>query len=317
MGSISGLEKRFQRSIANGEYYVAEQTCRTLYHRLTHPKDASKLDLPNAFEQILIATFALLERGRPQEGTALALLAVKHLVDYKVAIERDVLDKMKMVSAKYEKDDGKRVVRNDGSQKDEELKMMLKEKVRFLKAVVNWTKNDEIRGTVENGYEWFNGRLGECLGRLGEFKESMHVLIFSDEPEIMAEMLDRWVKEKGLKSERDLFLCRAVLLYLVSENLRDAHKMYRKFVALSGWRSSSEKPPLANFCELLLQVVLYDKRAAKLYQKLLSTYKRSLDRDEKLSKLTTEVGQHYFSIQPPKPGGIFGMMGQMLGGMMQ
>lgn len=314
MGSISGLVKRFHRSISNEEYYVAEQTCRTIYHRLTHPRDPSTLDLPYALEQLFTGALTLLEKDRAEEGSALALLAVKHLKDYKVGKSFETMKQLRTIAMELERIAKKKMLNQDNPNREEERNSILKEKIRYLRGVVDWTKDEEVDGANLEGDEWANCDLGRTLQELGEYKDAMYCFLNSNTPAHMAELVNVWTKKTGLKSEQDLFLCRVILLYLSRENLQDANATFDDLMEIWKWKNPHSRQPLANFCELLLLTVQHDKKAAKLYQRLVNTYKKSLERDPELMKLTNEVGEIYFSVQQQRGGNpLFSMLGQMMG----
>jgi hypothetical protein len=123
-------------------------------------------------------------------------------------------------------------------------------------------------------------------------------------------MLHKWVAISGADSERGLFLARAVLLYLTSDNMADANVVRTEFVTLGS------AGVLGNFTEFLLRACQIGERAQSLFARLRVIYGPALAVDEDLGGLMDEVARIYFNIQPPPPSGMAGMMQSMMRGMM-
>lgn len=312
MSSLKGLQKRYQSSLQNDDYYGAEQACRMMHHRLTQGKSSSEEEKKQALQIILDGARTLLEKGQPQAGVALALLAVKHCVDYKEQVTEDAVGSFVAVSDAFESDSD---LSDEGH----------RERLRFLKAALAWSSNRDVGG-YQHGHPRLNTLSAHAAARVSDYNLAQRCFVHSDDPIGFASVLHRYATTEVLKSEQPLVLTRAVLRYLLSENVADANKMRQKFAELNGWPSvtddshrrvnSDEVPPLANFCEMLIKLVQLDASAAPLYKRVCSAYESHLSRDNSFSKQLTRIGEMYFNIQPPQPSGIAGMMGTMLRGMM-
>lgn len=315
MASLTNLQKRYTRSLENNDFYSAEQAVRMMHHRLTQPKSASPADYARAYSILVDATKTLLIKHQTQAGAALALLVVKHNEDHKVAASTSV------VSTLVEIADTFKLPPDADNTAAEEL---TREKLRFLKAAVAWSARKDCNGS-QNGHPRLNALAAKTAADAGDFDLAQRLFICSDSPKDFATVLFEYATEKTLPSEQALVLARAVLKYLVTENIKDAITLRKEFLRLQGWSSVEDDnvattavsaPPLANFCELLICLCQLEASAAPLYRSVVSTYEPELKRDENLSPMLTKIGTMYFGIQPPQPTGIGGMMNSMLRGLM-
>ena len=114
---------------------------------------------------------------------------------------------------------------------------------------------------------------------------------------------------KGYKSERDLFITRAVLQLLSLENLRDANAVFEAFNDKLAKKKVVLDSPLMNFTRFLL--LTCERDAQPLFLMLQQKYAPSLARDESFSTYMTYIGQKFFGIQPPPS--MAGMLQNMMG----
>lgn len=286
-----------------------------IHHRLTQPKSATAADYDRAYQILVDATKTLLIRHQTQAGADLALLAVKHNEDHKIAVSPSV------VSTLIEIADAFKLPSNADATAIDELK---REKLRFLKAAVSWSSRKDCNG-FQNGHPRLNTLAARASADTDDFELAQRLFICSDSPEAFATALFQYANQKTLPSEQALVLTRAILKYLVTENIKDAVTLRKEFVRLQGWPSvesenvtaiANNAPPLANFCELLICLCQLEASAAPLYKSVISTYEPELKRDESFSPLLTKIGTIYFGIQPPAPTGLGGMMNSMLRGLM-
>lgn len=306
MASLKGLQKRYERSLEQEDFYGAEQACRMMHHRLTQAKDPSPDQLKQAMEILLSGCQTLLKHGQVQAATALGLLVTKHFVDYEVPVNDENASVLLMLSDAYQttplSDEGKR------------------ERLRFLKSAVSWSTKQSVQG-FRFGYPKINTAAANAAADIGDYEAAQRWYVRSDDPVGAAISMFKYACDETLPSEIPLVLTRSVLAYLVAENIADAGVFRAKFAQLSAWPSvsdgaaSSDSPPLANFCELLIKICQLETSAATLFRKIRSSYDSELSRDKNFAKQLTKVGQIYFDIQPPQPSGLAGVMGNMLRGM--
>jgi len=118
-----------------------------------------------------------------------------------------------------------------------------------------------------------------------------------------------WASTAGYTSERDLFIARAVLQYLCLSNIKDANIVFKIFN-----ESMCLDSPLINFLSFLLKTL--EREAYPLFKKLRESYAISLARDDTFDKYLDLIGKIYFGVEPPKQGGMAGMLGSLLKGFM-
>ncbi|CAN8075007.1 unnamed protein product [Agarophyton chilense] len=308
MASIKSLQRRYERSVASGDYYGAEQACMMMHHRLTQSKNQAPEDIEKALSVLLDASLTLLSKEQAQAGSALGLAAVRHYVEYKKTVTDESVSALTKIADAYDPNAGN----------DVEVR---REKLRFLKAALAWSGREDCSGFT-NGHATLNALTARAAAEVGNYELSQQLYIYSDAPEEAASFLYKYAKEHTNVDEHGLALTRVLVRYLGSENLKDACVVRGKFAELAGWTSiesgsdGTKNPPLANFCELLLKICQLERAAAPLFQKICRMYEPELNRDESLSPILTKLGTKYFGIQPPQPSGMAGMMSSMLRGMM-
>ena len=122
---------------------------------------------------------------------------------------------------------------------------------------------------------------------------------------------------------RDGLLTRANLVFLSLENLRDAYALVKGYTEIEErdiqmlQNSYTKKddglaPSHLMFNTMLLRICQNDTRTGPLFQWLIRSFKRELDKlPGNLSILTTKIGKIYFNIQPPPS--MMNMMENMMG----
>ena len=130
---------------------------------------------------------------------------------------------------------------------------------------------------------------------------------------------------------RDALLTRTILLLCAVENLRDAHALlhgYLKHVekrdakdlaASYTNKEDGKAPSHVIFNSMLLSICRKDTRTGPLFNWLLRSFKKELDRMHRpqvIMSYTTKIGKVYFGIQPPPSmlNMVENMMGMMGGG---
>ncbi|KAI0567341.1 hypothetical protein FGB62_3g248 [Gracilaria domingensis] len=308
MASLKSLQKRYNRSLENEDYYGAEQACMMMHHRLTQGKNQSPGDIEKALTILLDASVTLLSKKQAQAGSALGLAAVRHYVEYKTKVTDESVDALRKIADAFDPTAGN----------DIEVR---REKLRFLKAALAWSGREDCSGFT-NGHATLNALTARAAAEAENYELSQQLYIYSDAPEESATFLYKYASDHTNVDEHGLALTRVIVRYLGSENLKDARVVREKFAQLAGWTSieaggdGTNNPPLGNFCELLLKMCQLERSAAPLYQKICQVYKAELSRDESLPPILTKLGTKYFGIQPPQPSGMAGMMSSMLRGMM-
>lgn len=130
MSSVASLKRRFESALASSDLYTAEQTCRTISHRLRSIKGNSAVDsdasaVVEARLALYNGTLALLTRKDYHSGTALGLDLLK---DFKT-------DKVSYTDAKEQIFGIVNAYGDESLEKEPE-----NEKLRFLKAAIEFSK---------------------------------------------------------------------------------------------------------------------------------------------------------------------------------
>lgn len=318
MASLNSLQKRFDRSIKNDDFYGAEQACRMMHHRLTQSKSPTPEDIDRAREILRSASVTLLKKRQTQAGVALGLLLIKHSEDHKDPVSHENIFAILEIANAFS-------LPPDAEDSETTTQEFNRERLRFVKAAIAWSAREDCQG-FRNGHAGLNSLGGIAAAGAGDFELAERLFVYSDSPEEFASILHKYTEIHTLKSEKALALTRAVLKYLASENIKDAVVLRTTFSRLKGWQSvedpessssdQTEAPPLANFCELVIKLCQLQPSAAPLYTKIVSVYQPELRRDESIPPMITSIGTQYFGIQPPAPTGLGGMMNSMLRGLM-
>eukprot|EP00180_Rhodochaete_pulchella_P000363 Plantae.Rhodophyta-Rhodochaete_pulchella.ctg1256.p1 GENE.Plantae.Rhodophyta-Rhodochaete_pulchella.ctg1256~~Plantae.Rhodophyta-Rhodochaete_pulchella.ctg1256.p1 ORF type:complete len:299 (-),score=46.55 Plantae.Rhodophyta-Rhodochaete_pulchella.ctg1256:869-1765(-) len=290
----AGLQNRFQRSIEEGNYYDAEQACRTIYHRLSK---SGKSD--EALQALVHGALKMLGAKQVTSGTALGLLVTKHMMDPATAkpFSPEPYILVESISSAFPL---------HGSS-DQETVEWTREHLQFVRSAIKWTK---ASGGPVNGDERMNAQAGKLCFRLNDYAGSQKHYLTSNDPEGHAEMVLAWAETEGVRSEVDLFVMRTIFKYLVVGNLNDANVLLSAFLQKYGKGFS----PLSNFAEMLL-MTLERENAHPLFAKLQEVYAPSLNRDPTFMSYMSKVAAVFYNIQPPPSGGLLGgLMGEMMRG---
>ncbi|KAJ8902058.1 hypothetical protein NDN08_006466 [Rhodosorus marinus] len=300
MASVASLKKRFDSAIESSDLYTAEQTCRTIAHRLRTTRDGDEsFHHARAREALESGALALLKLNGTQSGTSLALDYVNALRTDHVPFSEGKASLLEIVKA-Y----GDTELSDEGEV----------EKLRFVKSCIDYSKTDLNNAGSKVEDKELNGIAAMSSWARRDFGAAQKYFLLSDQPEKFAEMLLEWSSTYGLKSEVDLFLTRAVLEYALRNNLQDAAVVHSAFVARYG-----DFSPLANFCEMLLKV-LPKNDAYNLFKYLCEAYDSSLKRDESFPKTLGSLGKLYYGVEPPRHQGnalqdmMSGVMKSLMGG---
>jgi hypothetical protein len=300
MASAASLEKRMARAFEAADYYGYEQAARTLFHRLSTPA-SPPASHARAVAGALSASARLAAAAEHTAAAALALLAIRHLRETAVRAEGEALDQVRAV-----------VVSGGDAGGD----AAARERLRVARAAVKWTATAACGGTA-HGDAGLNAAAGRAAAAVGEYAEAVASFVRGDAPEETAGAVWEWCARDGLAGERDLFLARVVLQYLVSQNMGDAGVVRRQYCDRAGWESrGADVPCLVSFCELACMACAVGGRGRALFEKVRAVYGPALAVDPALTALVERVGEMYFGIQAPAPAGMAGMMQNMLRGMM-
>ncbi|CAM9200608.1 unnamed protein product [Ectocarpus sp. 12 AP-2014] len=303
-GNSLDVVQRLQQRVSEGEFYEALQLYKTSYSRL---KAQCKLD--DAEELLTAGAIAMSKENELNAATELGLLIVTSFEENGREVDEARLSQLKRVA----------VAMTPGVEMSE-----------FLKRAIRWTRHTKTEAAFE--LRLIMARSAVTTGNLAEAARYFAV---SGCPTEYAALVKQW-SAKGYPGETDLFICRAVLHTLSYDRTEDAGVLLD---ACASWvlgedaasSSGSEvssgaqavlESPLWHFTRFVVELCQVKSLAgspsqemAAAFNKLREVYRASLERDVHLDDLLNRIGDVHFGIKPPQPGGLMGMLGQLMGGM--
>eukprot|EP01089_Gocevia_fonbrunei_P003298 TRINITY_DN13230_c0_g1_i1.p1 TRINITY_DN13230_c0_g1~~TRINITY_DN13230_c0_g1_i1.p1 ORF type:complete len:294 (-),score=49.46 TRINITY_DN13230_c0_g1_i1:20-901(-) len=275
-GNIQNGLDRLAAKIKDGNYYEAHQLIKLLAHRYTTQnkfEDAAKIYIHGAQQ--------MLEHQQYQSGSDLTNLLIK-LYDKDFTPDDEKINVIISVFNSYppDVDDGK---------------------VSFMKSAIRWSLT---KGTHKQGDPKLHLTLAKYYSSQQLFGDAHKHWIRSDDPKAFAEVMIQYANE-GYPSEKDLYIARAVLQYLILGNLKDANIIFDIFCQKEAGLST----PLINFLRFLLQTL--ERDAYPLFTVLKTKYKISIERDPSFSQYLDQVGLVFFN-QKPQDNSMSGMFSNIL-----
>jgi len=336
--SVKGMWRRFERCMDEGEYYDAEQACRSAYFRAVSGagKKSTQGDVvgarDEAYEFLSEAVQRMVSAGQIHSATSLALDAVKHLRDYPSDTTTTKIEALTRTLGSFSN------ALNDSTVAASELiraDELYSNQLRALAAL--------IEVDMQNGSACFNELeklSGVAQWRLSRYADAQDHLVrcVSVSSALLGTMLAEWcsVRGAGVRSERGLFLARAVLMILAHEKSRSiaadeisayVSTLHAAFCAHLGHPTpetssltgvhAPEECALERFVFLLCVAVR--SRNYNLFRLLSSAYKPSLSRDPRLERYLAPISRVWFGVEPPRAAGAGGpnMFGSLMSNMMR
>jgi hypothetical protein len=312
-GGVESVLRKLKESVSGGDLYTALQVYKALFARF-----AKRGEVAEATELAARGACLLLSCGLTRAGTDLAKQLVELLSDTRtpatdantahlLAIVRAYPTHPEAVAAAAAavaaSSSSKSVIVDDTC--DEDMKA-------FLVVALEWSS---AYGEYPRGHPKLNAEAARQYKRTGDTFNACLRYLFAEQCGEHARYVFDLASGGGYRSERDLFLARAVLQLLAVENLRDAvifHDTFHGLMASDG--GSRLETPLVNFVQLLLDVCKRSKEALPLFQLLQARYAKSLARDPALAPCMARIATKFFGVAPPKKGGMLGMLESLLGG---
>mmetsp|Transcript_462 Transcript_462/g.835 ORF Transcript_462/g.835 Transcript_462/m.835 type:complete len:366 (-) Transcript_462:200-1297(-) len=347
MASSAALWKRYERFMGTGEFYDAEQACRSAYFRSMH--SANKIQDAEQIQSIHKSSLNLLRIGADQmldafqvhSASALLMEAIKHVREHlsSATMDQSTVDDMKSlesVCGKFLEIEGK-----DNKLRREDLFGEQLRVVVALIALVNkfdaelghtvstlMTRNSVV--DLRNSLEYMAAIACWKLQRYEESQKYFVGLGFA-RMNAFGNMLAEWssVEHMSIRSERYLFLTRAVLLKLKTSptpnsdlsridianclnELITAFKTYRKGSITFNPDESIDF--LFHFVTILVSAV--EKNSQSTYKIICDVYSASLARDPSFQAMLDIIGSKWFGVQPNRTPAN-GMFGSLFGDMMR
>jgi len=262
--------QKVQLLIEEGNFYEAQQLTKTIYFR-----HYSRKNIAEAKQVLLSGAITMLNSKQINCASELGKLLLNIYLKDQLKVDKENLEPIITIANLYPSGN--------------------KEKISFLKLALKWASTEEEMNLQKQLY----ALLGRSFAEMEDFPNAQSCYIRGDNPEEFAKVLLTWLR-KGYPGEYDLFLARAVLLYLSTANLRDANEVFT-FVT----QSLKINTPLVNFIRFLLLTL--ERDAHPLFEILKQKYAPSLSRDPTLLQYLDHIAEVFFRIRPQNqrkgPGG--------------
>lgn len=210
------------------------------------------LDKVGEYRAILLeGALLMLEHNEINSGSDLALLLVDDYISKHVEPTEENIAPLLKIFAAYKKD-------------------LHPRKFIFMRKCIEWSSREDNNN---QGHPLLHNTFAKYFASLEEYESAQNHFIRGSDPEAYAEILIEWAKT-GYPSEFDLYIARAVLMYLCLSNLKDANIVFEKYVQL---QDKEIDTPLLHFIMFLLLAL--ERDALPLFDLLRQKYKKSISRD--------------------------------------
>jgi len=167
-------------------------------------------------------------------------------------------------------------------------------KIALLKTAIKWSRTE---GPHKQGEPVLHAHLAKAYHEASEYAHAQKHYLKSNQPQEFGQMLILWAND-GYLSERDLYIARAIFMYLSLSNLRDANIIFQVFTQSL---SPVQATPLLNYLKFLLLTLEHD--AYPLFDTLRQKYKPSLSRDPSFLQYLDHIAQTFYKVKPQHPAG--------------
>jgi len=299
--SVEKTRNRLKKLIEDGSHYEAHQQLRVLCQRYLKQEN-----YPAAVDIVFTGATSLLKAGQSGSGGDLCLLLLS-----------------------VYRDGGVKPTSESKGRIYQLLNLLPTEeptRKRFLNEAVVWSAKN---GEYPNGDPDLHHFIGNLLAGEDEaYAAEKHLLLGTKESaEVLGQLLYRWyAADDAFKVGH--YAARAVLPYLLLNNVRDANKVLDIF---SSNLTESNKNltnslvesmtseirvfpslPLFNFLRLLVLTV--ERGQADTFRNLRSHYASHLNDVPDWNEALDQIGEIYFDIQIRRQQNLLDMMGSMFGG---
>ena len=112
--------------------------------------------------------------------------------------------------------------------------------------------------------------------------------------DLSKELIIEWSKS-GKTSEQDLFVIRYIMLKLTARRKKDAEQLFNFFTE----EAYLDDSLLAKMIKYTIKSI--DMNSVEIFERLTSTYQKSLQRDPELQVLLEKIGEMYLNYKKPVP----------------
>lgn len=178
----------------------------------------------------------------------------------------------------------------------------------FVTRAITWSKGASPDRNA-HGHPALNAVQANRAWQRKEYMKAANAFVWSCAPEQFSDMIVEWAKA-GFKSERDLFIARAVLALLAEGNLKEANVVFQRTSKALFSDNQKDFTPLMNFIRFLL--LTCERDAFALFGQLTEKYAPSLARDSSFRQQLASVAEVFFGVKQQNPGNLLTSMMQSL-----
>jgi len=270
-----------QQTVAEGNFYEAQQMYKTLYFRYYSTKR-----ILEAKGMLTSGALVMLQHSQTTCATELARLLLNIYNEQHTKVTKESLEPIVNITAAYP-------IGDQG-------------KISLLKNAIKWSITE---GNNKQGDSTLYALLARSYAEVRDYAAAQKCYIKSNEPQEFSVMLVKWISE-GYSSESDLFLGRAVFQYLSLSNLRDANILFAETS-----KHIKGNTPLMNFVRFLLLTLEYN--AYPLFEILLQKYLLSLTRDPSFLQYLDHIAQVFYGMKPRSSSTTTGGFGNFFSDMLK
>eukprot|EP00898_Chlorokybus_atmophyticus_P006529 jgi/Chlat1/6878/Chrsp51S00514 len=308
VGRSAGVDKvlrKLERSMAEGNYYEAQQMYKTVYARYqaqgkwddvyTLLQEGARIQLRHKQAS---AGFVY---ASVNEGVELGVLLVEAYTKANASVDDETIGRIQTIFEAFpRRESGAGTAASTVQASSRYLDAPTPELLttgcsRFMRAAIQWT----VSAGVAGGLPEFHAMLAEYLQtqspQVDLFQVSRHYAR-SDEAEAFGDVL-LTAAQHGDPCETDLFIARGVLQMLAAGRVDSARRLLDHYEARSSMPSLLDTP-LIHFVQYLLIAALQRH------------YQPSLKRDPMLGQLMAEILRVQFDVQSGE--GLSGMLGNIM-----
>jgi len=273
---MNAVLERMRKTVEEGNFYEAQQLIKTLYFRYTTQNKVSE-----AKEILINGACTMLKANQSTCASELGQMLLKLYSDSHVKADTSAVESVTRIASLFPAGD--------------------QGKISLLKSALKWSVAEGAaannNNTTKQGDPNLHAQLAKAYYEADEYPYAQKHYLKSNQPKEFGQMLIDWANE-GYSSERDLYIARAVLMYLSLSNLRDANVIYQIF---TNSLQPNQFTPLLHYLKFLLLTL--ERDAYPLFDVLRQKYKPSLSRDPSFSPYLDHIAQIYYRVKPPTPAG--------------
>ena len=147
-------------------------------------------------------------------------------------------------------------------------------------------------------YEGKNEKISEFLAKDAQNNKSYSTAqafsVHCSNLDLSKELIIEWSKS-GKTSEQDLFVIRYIMLKLTARRKKDAEQLFNFFTE----EAYLDESLLAKMIKYTIKSI--DMNSVEIFERLTSTYQKSLLRDPELQVLLEKIGEMYLNYKKPVP----------------